>query len=122
MVANDRDYSEDEFGFACPFHSYIGCDKDSGYYYLSPEICKDIVIDFGVRGIHTSKAIKKVRNNINYIGEVVERAIPAFRFIDPQIIYHYGSEFAECLVEAAGDGKGLDIVIGYPKVLVFKVS
>lgn len=123
MVADEKDSSIGDAGIiTCPFHSYSEYVKDSGYYYLSPEICKDIVIKAGASGVHTSKAIKKIRSNIYHLGAVMEHAIPAIRFIDRKIICYYGSELAECLVEAADVGKGLDIAIGYPKMLVFKVN
>jgi hypothetical protein len=105
-----------------PFHSYREWVKDSGFYYLSPQICKDIIIAVGVKGLYMPKAIKKVLKNINYIGDVMENVIPVFRGIDRKVIIYYGGELAECLVEAAETGKGVEIAIGYPKVLVYKVN
>ncbi|MBE5966737.1 MAG: hypothetical protein E7255_07185 [Lachnospiraceae bacterium] len=120
MVTNGMDSSIGKPDVMCPFHSYMECVKDSGYYYLSPEVCKDIIIKSGASGLYTPKAVKKVWRSMNH--EAMEQAIPAFHFIDREIIGYYGSELAECLVKAAGVGKGVDIVIGYPKILVFKVN
>ncbi|HBI72974.1 MAG TPA: hypothetical protein DDY59_07280 [Lachnospiraceae bacterium] len=122
MVTDESDSSMGGPDVICPFHSYMECVKDSGYYYLTPEVCKDIIIKAGVSGVYTPKAIRKVRRNINHLGEAMEQAIPAFHFIGREVIGYYGSELAECLVKAAGAGKGVDIVIGYPKILVFKVN
>ena len=122
MVTDQNDSSMRGPDVICPFHSYMEYVKDSGYYYLTPKVCKDIIIKTGVSGICTPKAIRKVWRNINYLGEAMEQAIPVFRFIDREVIGYYGSELAECLVKAAGTGKGVDIVIGYPKILVFKVN
>lgn len=122
MVTYQNDSSMRGPDVICPFHSYMECVKDSGYYYLTPEVCKDIIIKAGVSGVYTPKAIRKVWRSINHLGEAMEHAIPAFHFIDREVIGYYGSELAECLVKAAGTGKGVDIVIGYPKILVFKVN
>lgn len=122
MVADERDSGVGETDFESPFQTYHESIQDSGYYYLSPTICKDIVIKAGVGCVYTPKAVKKMRNHIFHLKEDIERLIPAFRFIDRKIIHYYSSELAECLVEAADVGKGVDIAIGFPKILVFKVS
>ncbi|NLK27043.1 MAG: hypothetical protein GX306_01660 [Clostridiales bacterium] len=121
VLGYQESYDETE-DMVCPFRSYIESVSDCGYYYLSPEICKDIIIVSGASGDCASNAIKKMRNNIHQIRNLMEHAIPALRFIDRNIISYYGSELAECLVMAAGVGKGIDITVGYPKVLIFKVS
>jgi hypothetical protein len=97
-------------------HMFYGC------YYLTPNICRDIIITAGMSGIHTSKAVKKMRNNILNVDDIVKDAIPALKNINYSMLTEYAGEFAECLVEAAGIGKGIEIAIGYPKVLVFKVN
>lgn len=122
MVADDRDSCVGETDFDSPFHTYNESIKDSGYYYLSPTICKDIVIKAGVGCVYTPNAVKKMRKHIFRLKADIERHIPAFRFIDQKIICYYSSELAECLVEAADVGKGVDIAIGFPKILVFKVN
>lgn len=105
-----------------PFYTFEENVIDSGCYYLSPEICKDIIITSGVSGIHTSSAVKKMRKNIGHVREVMEDAIPAFRYMNGNIILSYAGELAECLVGAADIGKGVEVVMGYPKILVFKIS
>lgn len=76
----------------------------------------------GVSGIHLPKAVKKMRGSIDHAGDVMEDAIPALRCMNRNIISFYAGELAEGLVEAAGVGKGVEIAIGYPKILVFKVN
>ncbi|HWT27483.1 MAG TPA: hypothetical protein VN131_06040 [Mobilitalea sp.] len=119
---NISDRSFHEMDYVGPFNSYIENVKDSGCYYLNPEICKDIIITAGASGVYTPKAVKKMKKNIGQIGESMEKIIPAFRRINRDVITCYAGEFAECLVEAAGIGKGVEIAIGYPKALVFKVN
>ena len=42
--------------------------------------------------------------------------------MDQDIISYYAGELAESLVYAAGKGKGVEIAIGYPKILVISVN
>lgn len=93
-----------------------------GCYYLPTQICKDIIISAGVSGIHKSKAVKKIRSEINHKKSVMNEVIPAFRYINQDIISYYAGELAESLVYAAGIGKGVEITFGYPKMLVISVN
>lgn len=93
-----------------------------GYYYLPSEVCKNIIITAGVSGVHTSKAVKKIRSRINRSKSTVGKIIPALQSMDKDIISYYSGELAESLVYAAGAGKGVEIAIGYPKILVISVS
>jgi hypothetical protein len=105
-----------------PFRSYMDSVKGSGCYYLSPQMCKEIIIAVGASGIQAPKAAKKIRRNINRIGDVVEKTIPVFGGIDRSVKISYACELVECLMKAAEMGKGIEIAIGYPKILVFKVN
>lgn len=93
-----------------------------GYYYLPSEVCKDIIITAGVSGVHKSKAVMKIRSKINRSKKKLGDIIPPFRSMDKKIISYYAGELAECLVYAADKGKGVEIVIGYPKILVISVN
>ncbi|MBH1940483.1 hypothetical protein I5677_06170 [Mobilitalea sibirica] len=104
-----------------PFDSYMDDLKDSGCYYLPPEICKDIIITSGVSGVQTPLAIKKIRKKLNKEG-AIEEDIPVFRIINRDVLSAYAGVLAESLVAAAEIGKGVEIIIGYPKALVIKVS
>lgn len=105
-----------------PFLSCFEYVRDSGCYYLYPQICKDIIITSGIIGIHKSEAIMKMKKNINEISDIMENLIPAFRKINRDIISFYAGDLAESIVNAASEGKGVEIAIGYPKVLVFNVN
>lgn len=96
--------------------------KEGGCYYLSPEICKDIIISAEASGIHMPKAVKKLRSKIKSSACVMEEVIPDLRSLDQTVISHYSGELAESLVNAAGKGKGVEIAIGYPKILVIRVN
>lgn len=104
-----------------PFHSFDENVKDSGCYYLTAHICKEIIITAGVSKIHTSSAIRIIHQKMKFVREIMEDIIPAFQCLDNDIISCYAGELAECLVEAANSGKGIEITIGYPKALIFKV-
>ena len=93
-----------------------------GYYYLPSEVCKNLIITAGLSGVHTAKAIKRIRSKIRYKKGTVGDIIPALRSMDQDIIYYYAGELAESIVNAAGNGKGVDIAIGYPKILIFSVK
>lgn len=93
-----------------------------GYYYLPTEVCKNIIITAGVSGVHTSKAVKKIRSKINRSKGAMGEIIPALRSMDEDIISYYAGKLAECLVYAAGNDKGVEIAIGYPKILVISVN
>lgn len=93
-----------------------------GYYYLPSEVCKNFIITAGVSGVHTSKAVMKIRSKINGSKGEMGEIIPAFRSLDQDIISYYAGELAESLVYAAGNGKGVEIAIGYPKILVISVN
>ncbi|MDF2541837.1 MAG: hypothetical protein K0S47_1555 [Herbinix sp.] len=109
-----------DFDMPNPINSLSNYMKD-GCYYISPEICKDIIIDAGVIGVHMPKAVKKIRYQMDTL-HVIEDVIPAFRLMQREVMSSYSSELAESLVKAAGSGKGLEIVIGYPKVLICSVK
>lgn len=104
------------------FRSYIDNMKEGGCYYLSPEKCKDIIITAEAFGVHTPKAVKKLRSKINGKEGVMGDIIPALRSLDHAVVSYYSGELAESLVNAAGNGKGVEIAIGYPKVLVISVN
>lgn len=93
-----------------------------GYFYLPSEVCKNFIITAGVSGVHKSKAVKKIRSKINQNKKAVGEIIPALRSINQDVISYYAGELAECLVNAAGSGKGVEIAIGYPKILVISVN
>lgn len=93
-----------------------------GYYYLPSEVCKNIIITAGVSGVHKSKAVMKIRSKISRSKKKMGDIIPAFRTMDKKIISYYAGELAESLVYAADKGKGVEIAIGYPKILVISVN
>jgi hypothetical protein len=93
-----------------------------GYYYLPSEVCKNIIIMAGVSGLHKSKAVMKMRIKINRSKKKIGELIPAFRNMDDNIISYYSGELAESLIYAADKGKGVEIAIGYPKILVISVN
>lgn len=93
-----------------------------GYYYLPSEVCKDFIITAGVSGVHKSKAVMKIRAKINRSKKKLGEIIPPFRNMDEEIISYYAGELAESLVYAADKGKGVEIAIGYPKILVISVN
>jgi hypothetical protein len=93
-----------------------------GYYYLPSEVCKNIIITAGVSGVQTPKAVKKIRSKIKRSRREICEIIPALRSMDQDIISYYAGELAESLVYAAGKGKGVEIAIGYPKILVISVN
>lgn len=93
-----------------------------GYYYLPSQVCKNIVISAGVSGIHTSYAVKKIRTIIRKKKGSIGEIIPALKNIGQDVISYYAGELAESIVKAAGNGKGIEIAIGYPKILVISVN
>ncbi|TAH69420.1 MAG: hypothetical protein EWM47_07130 [Anaerolineaceae bacterium] len=93
-----------------------------GYYYLPSEVCKNIIITAGLSGVHSAFAVKRIRSNIRHKKGEVSDFIPALRSMDQDIISYYAGELAESLVNAAGNGKGVEIAIGYPKILVISVN
>jgi len=95
---------------------------ECGYYYLPSEVCKNFIITAGVSGVHKSKAVMKIRAKINRSKRKLGEIIPPFRNMDEKIISYYAGELAESLVYAANKGKGVDIAIGYPKILVISVN
>lgn len=108
--------------YVAPFHSFNENVMDSGCYYLTAQICKEIIITAGVSKIYTPSAIQIIHRKIEFVSEIMEDIIPIFRCIKNEIISYYAGELAECLVEAANSGKGIEITIGYPKALIFKVN
>jgi hypothetical protein len=93
-----------------------------GYYYLPSEVCKNIIITAGLSGVQYAQAVKRIRSRIRYEKGTVGDIIPALGSMDQDIISYYAGELAEGLVNAAGNGKCLEIAIGYPKILVISVS
>lgn len=94
-----------------------------GYYYIQPHICKDITIAAGVRGDKVSEAIKKLRTDILECGFYIKDVIPYIKNVNKEDdISYYAGEFAECLIHAATNGKGIEIAVGYPKILVFNIN
>lgn len=108
--------------YVTPFHSFDENVMDSGCYYLTAHICKKIIITAGVSKIQTPSAIRIIHQKMKFVSEILEDIIPAFRCLNNDIISCYAGELAECLVEAANSGKGIEIIIGYPKALIFKVN
>lgn len=96
--------------------------KDSGCYYLRPELCKDMIVNVGAIGNDTPTAIKTLQQQIKRQELLNDTMIPAFRWINKEVVSCYASELAVCLVKAAACGKGLEITIGYPRILVIKVN
>lgn len=92
-----------------------------GYYYLPSEVCQNIIISAGVSGINTSHAVKKIRRIIRKRGAIGE-VIPALRNLSQDIISYYAGELAESVVKAAKSKKGVEVAIGYPKILVISVN
>lgn len=105
-----------------PYNSYADYIKDSGCYYLAPAICKDIIINAGACGLPVPEAIVKVRQYINKKKGLLEDIIPVLQNINRDIICYYASELAEGLVKASDNSKGVEIIFGYPKVLVINVN
>lgn len=94
-----------------------------GCYYIQPHICKDITISAGVRGDKVSEAIKKLRTDILECGFYIKDVMPYIENVNKEDdISCYAGEFAECLIHAATNGKGIEIAVGYPKVLVFNIN
>ncbi len=93
-----------------------------GCYYLPSEVCKNILITEGLSGVKTAQAVKRIRSRIKFRKEAVGDFIPAFRSMDQDTVSYYAGELAEGLVKAAVKGKGMEIAIGYPKVLVISVN
>jgi hypothetical protein len=93
-----------------------------GYYYLPSEVCKNLIITAGLSGVHSAQAVKKIRSRIKCNKGGVSEIIPALSSVDQDIISYYAGELAESLVNAAGNGKGVEIAIGYPKILVISVN
>lgn len=102
------------------FDSYNEYIKESGYYYIPPHICKNIIISADACGLSRSKAIKKVINAI-FLKNKFNDFLPPIQHLDQKNISVYYGELAEYLVRAAHMGKGVDIAFGYPKLLVFNV-
>ena len=86
------------------------------------EVCKNIIITEGLAGVQTAQAVKRIRSRIRHRKESVGDIIPALRSMDQDIISYYAGELAESVVNAAGKGKGIDIAIGYPKILVISIN
>ncbi|MDD4111917.1 MAG: hypothetical protein PHC56_02665 [Herbinix sp.] len=95
---------------------------ECGYYYLPSEVCKNIIITAGLSGAHYSQAVKRIRSRIRHRKETVGDILPALQSVNQDIISYYAGELAEGLVKAAGNGKCVDIAIGYPKILVISVN
>lgn len=93
-----------------------------GCYYLPSEVCKNLIITEGLSGVHSAQAVKKIRTKINSKKGGMGEIIPALCGVDQNTISYYAGELAESLVNAAGNGKGVEIAIGYPKLLVISVS
>lgn len=93
-----------------------------GYYYLPSEMCKNIIITAGLSGAHYAQAVKIIRSRIRHKKSKMCDLIPALRNMDQDTISLYSGELAEGLVNAAGEGKGVEIAIGYPKILVISVN
>lgn len=95
---------------------------ECGYYYVPSEVCKNLIITAGLSGVHTAKAIKRIQSRFRDKKGAVGDIIPALRSMDQDIISYYAGELAESIVYAAGNGKGVDIAIGYPKIMIFLVN
>ena len=93
-----------------------------GYYYLPSEVCKNIIISAGISGDQTSHAVKKLRSIIRKKKGTIGEVIPALRNLGQDVISYYAGELAESIVKAANNGKGIEIAIGYPKILVILVN
>lgn len=93
-----------------------------GYYYLPREVCKNIIIAEGLSGDQSSQAVKKIKSSIICSKGEMVKSIPNLESIDQEIISFYAGELAESLVKAAGNGKGLEIAIGYPKIFVIFIN
>lgn len=93
-----------------------------GYFYLPREICKNLIITAGLSGVNSAQAVKRIRSKLRYKKGAVGEIIPALGNMDQSIISYYAGELAESIVNAAGRGKGVEIAIGYPKILVFLVN
>lgn len=93
-----------------------------GFYYLPSEECKNIIITEELSGVQTAQAVKRIRARIRHKREAIADIIPALRSVDQDTISYYAGELAEGLVNAAGKGKGMEIAIGYPKILVISVN
>jgi hypothetical protein len=93
-----------------------------GYYCLPSEVCKNLIITAGLSGVQASQAVKKIRSKIRRRKGTVGEMIPALSSMDQDVISYYAGELAESLVYAAGNGKNVEIAIGYPKILVISVN
>ncbi len=93
-----------------------------GYYYLSREVCKNIIITAGLSGVHSAQAVKEIRSKIYRKKEMVGEIMSILKNINEDVISYYAGELAESLVYAAESGKGMEIAIGYPKILVISVN
>lgn len=93
-----------------------------GYYYLSCEECKNLIITAGLSGIHPALAVQRIRAVIRHRKGEVGSVIPALQNISQDIISYYSGELAESLVSAACNGKGVEIAMGYPKILIISVN
>ena len=105
-----------------PYDSCMDYMKDSGCYYIIPLLCKDITINAGASGVAMPRAIMKVRHYIYHQKNIIEDVIPVLRNINQDILFYHAGDLAESIVKATKEGKGVEIIIGYPKVLVINVS
>lgn len=93
-----------------------------GYYCLSSTECKNIIITEGLCGIHPALAVQRVRSKIRNTKGAMRDVLPGLHNISYDIISYYAGELAESIVKAAGNGKGVEIAMGYPEILVIAVN
>lgn len=86
------------------------------------EVCKNLIITAGLYGVNSAQAVKRIRSKIRYKKGAIGKIIPALRSMDQATISYYSGELAESIVNAAGKGKGVEIAIGYPKILVILIN
>lgn len=103
-------------------HDYLEETGVYGYYFLSNETCKNIIISAGVSGVHPALSVKKVSTLLRQKKGAMGNLIPALRNINHDVISQYSGKLAECLVYAACSGKDLEIAMGYPKILSISVN
>ncbi len=102
-------------------NSYLEIIKEGGCYYLPPEVCKNIVISAGVIGIGIPTAVKIIRTEITNRGSVIE-LIPFLKLLSQELLNLYSGDLAQCLLEAFFSDKGVEIAVGYPRLLVINVN
>ncbi len=109
------------YEFLLSKNSYFEIIKEGGYYYLSPEVCKNIIISIGVMGIEIPTAVKIIRTEITKRETIID-LIPFLKLFDQEVLNLYSGDLAQSLLEAFVTDKGVEITVGYPKILVTNVS